>query len=313
MSMIRSALRLGTRGSQLALAQSSSVSNLLATKVGETIEQVIIRTDGDDTSLPLSQIGRPGIFVSALRDALLANRVDFIVHSFKDLPTGVCEGIDLAAVLPREDPRDVLISATGAKLDQLAPRAIVGTSSPRRSEQLKSFRPDLIVKEIRGNVDTRISKVHRGEFDAVILAAAGLNRLSRQQEIVEYLDMNIFIPAPAQGALVVECRADDRDLALRLRKLDHLPTRLTSVAERAILEGISATCQTALGSYACFTAPSGTTLHLIADLAGVNTVGYVQIEMSSSKPIVDEDSAREFGLAGGALLLSGNAKRKIKK
>lgn len=313
MSMIRSALRLGTRGSQLALAQSSSVSNLLATKVGETIEQVIIRTDGDDTSLPLSQIGRPGIFVSALRDALLANRVDFIVHSFKDLPTGVCEGIDLAAVLPREDPRDVLISATGAKLDQLASRAIVGTSSPRRSEQLKSFRPDLIVKEIRGNVDTRISKVHRGEFDAVILAAAGLHRLSRQQEIVEYLDMNIFIPAPAQGALVVECRADDRDLALRLRKLDHLPTRLTSVAERAILEGISATCQTALGSYACFTAQSVTTLHLIADLAGVNTVGYVQIEMSSSKPIVEEDSAREFGLTAGALLLSDNAKRKIKK
>ena len=311
--MIRSALRLGTRGSQLALAQSSSVSNLLATEVGEAIEKVIIRTDGDDTSLPLSQIGRPGIFVSALRDALLANRVDFIVHSFKDLPTGACEGIDLAAVLPREDPRDVLISATGAKLHQLAPGAIVGTSSPRRSEQLKLFRPDLMVKEIRGNVDTRISKVHRGEFDAVILAAAGLHRLSRQQEIVEYLDTSIFIPAPAQGALVVECRSDDHDLALRLRKLDHFPTRLTSVAERAILEGISATCQTALGSYARFTAQSVTTLHLIADLAGVNTVGYVQIEISSSKPIVEEDSAREFGLSAGALLLSDNATRKVKK
>ena len=176
--------------------------------------------------------------------------VDFLVHSYKDLPSLPASGITIAAVPTREDYRDVLVSRDGLRLMELPPGARVGTSSPRRAARIQHLRPDLIVLPIRGNVDTRLRKISEGEFDAGVLAAAGLIRMKKVAEITEYLTIEDLLPAPAQGALAVECRSDDTELLAALAKLDHLPTRLTTTAERAVLSGISATCATAIGAFA---------------------------------------------------------------
>ena len=247
-------LRLGTRGSLLARTQSGLVAQTLADTLGgsvtDLIEEVIIRTEGDDSTVPLQESKTPGLFVNALRDALLDHRVDFIVHSFKDLPSGNVEGITLAAVPTREDIHDVLVSRDNLKLSQLPAGAVVGTSSPRRSAKLLYVRPDLKVVPIRGNVDSRIAKVRRGEYDATILAAAGLKRIGRYDETAEVLGLDILLPAPAQGALAIECRSDDEQTLARLRMLNDWHARLITTAERAVLVGVAATCSTAIGAVA---------------------------------------------------------------
>ncbi len=239
-------VRVGTRGSLLARTQTGLISDRLG-ESGFAIETEIIRTAGDDQTLELHRAPQPGVFVSALRDALLAAQVDVIVHSLKDLPSEPTEGIVLGAVPTREDPRDVLVASTS--LLDLKAGAILGTSSPRRAAFIGRERPDLIVRPIRGNIDTRIAKVRSGEFDAVILAAAGLTRIGRTEDVTEFFAADRCIPAPAQGALGVECRADDVELVEALCGLTDAKAWWDVHAERAVLTGVSATCATAVGAH----------------------------------------------------------------
>jgi len=311
------ALRLGTRGSSLARTQSGHVAQAIAELLGQPVEQavkeVIIRTQGDDTKVPLNESKTPGLFVNALRDALLAGKVDFIVHSFKDLPSSAVEGITLVAVPPREDYHDVLVSQENRKLQELPEGAVVGTSSPRRAAKLKYVRPDLQLVPIRGNIDTRIAKVRNGEYDATILAAAGLNRIGLQDEIAEELRLDILLPAPAQGALAVECRSDDEATLKLLRCLDDAQTRVTTTAERALLIGVAATCSTAVGAIAEF---ADGHLTVRAELSDPERGDYERAEISAplTLPLGSSDSlseAHQLGMWAANKLLSTDLGQRI--
>jgi hydroxymethylbilane synthase len=242
-------LRVGTRPSALALAQSGLVADRLRA-AGHPAELVPVSTHGDRSSAPIATIG-VGVFVSQLRDALAAGEVDVAVHSYKDLPTAPDPRLHLAAVPPREDPRDALVARDGLVLGALPSGARVGTGSPRRAAQLDALGLGLSVVPIRGNVDTRVGKVAAGELDAVVVAAAGLRRLGRIAEATELLDPLQMLPAPAQGALAVECRADDHALAALLAGvLDDAPTRAAVTAERAVLASLEAGCSAPVGALA---------------------------------------------------------------
>jgi hydroxymethylbilane synthase len=242
-------IRIGTRGSALALAQTGTIADALR-RTGENVEIVRVSTPGDRSQAPIAEIG-VGVFTSALRDALLNKQVDVAVHSYKDLPTAGQPGIVLAAVPLREDPRDALIARDGLTLGELPPGSTVGTGSPRRAAQLRALGLGLQVVPIRGNIDTRLHKVHDGELDAVILARAGLVRLGRAQEVTEALDPIQMLPAPAQGALAVECRVDDVDIEHLLRSaVDDAATRAAVTAERAMLAALEAGCSAPVGALA---------------------------------------------------------------
>ncbi|GII88476.1 porphobilinogen deaminase 1 [Sphaerisporangium siamense] len=241
-------LRLGTRRSLMATTQSQRVADRLTALTGRPVELVGVTTFGDVTKAHLAQLGGTGVFVSALRDKLIEGEIDFAVHSLKDLPTASDPRILLAATPPRDDPRDALVGA--AKLADLRPGDKVGTGSPRRVAQLRVLRPDLDYVPIRGNADTRIGKVTSGELAAVVLAAAGLGRLGRAAEISELFDVADVLPAPGQGALAVECRADDHALAELLAVLDDARTRAAVIAERAVLAALEAGCSAPVGAYA---------------------------------------------------------------
>jgi hydroxymethylbilane synthase len=243
-------LRLGTRASALATTQSGLVADLVRAQLGREVELVEITTEGDASSAPLAQLGGTGVFVSALRDALLDGRIDLAVHSLKDLPTGAHEGITLAAVPTREDPRDVVVARDGLTLGELPSGSRVGTGSPRRVSQLHALGLGLDVAGIRGNVDTRIGKVRSGEYDAVVLARAGLARLDRIEEATEVLDPLQMLPAPGQGALAVECRSGDHDLAAELAALEDPRSRASVDAERAVLATLEGGCSAPVGALA---------------------------------------------------------------
>ena len=244
------ALRLGTRRSVLATAQSTLVADLVRERLGRAVELVEITTDGDVSDAPLTQLGGTGVFVSALRDALLDGRVDLEVHSLKDLPTYPCEGVALAAVPTREDPRDVVVARDGLTLGELPAGATIGTGSPRRAAQLHALGLGLEVVDIRGNVDTRIGKVRSRAYDAVVLARAGLVRLGRLDEATEVLDPLQLLPAPGQGALAVECRAEDADLVAALATLEDSRSRASVDAERAVLATLEGGCSAPIGALA---------------------------------------------------------------
>jgi hydroxymethylbilane synthase len=249
-------IRIGTRASELARTQSQLVADAITAGTGRACLLVPVTTSGDVSTQPLSQIGGTGVFVTALRAAVLAGEVDVAVHSLKDLPTAPDGALTLAAVPAREDPRDALVSRGALPLSELPSRARIGTGSPRRAAQLRQLRPDLEVVDIRGNVDTRVRKVADGEVDAVVLARAGLARLGRLDDISEVLDTERMLPAPGQGALAVECRAEDSLLAGVLRdSLEDLAARAAVTAERSLLAALEAGC----------TAPVGA----LAELAGV--------------------------------------------
>jgi hydroxymethylbilane synthase len=243
-------LRVGTRGSALARAQASAVAGGLVGLDRKT-ELVEISTVGDRSTAAIAQVGGTGVFVSALRDALLAGAIDVAVHSYKDLPTAPADGLLLAAVPPREDPRDALVARDGHTLAELPHGARVGTGSPRRIAALLALGLGLDPVPVRGNVDTRLGKVARGELDAVVLARAGLARLDRLDAVTEVLDPLQMLPAPAQGALAVECRADaDAGLLDLLAGLDDPDSRAAVSAERALLAALEAGCTAPVGALA---------------------------------------------------------------
>ncbi|HEX6871332.1 MAG TPA: hydroxymethylbilane synthase [Micromonosporaceae bacterium] len=243
------ALRLGTRGSALALAQAGQVARALTAISGEPVELVEILTDGDRSTAAIPRLG-VGVFVSALRHALAAKEIDFAVHSYKDLPTAPAEGLVIAAVPGREDPRDALITRDGIGLTELGPGARIGTGAPRRMAQVHAWGREFECVPIRGNVDTRLGKVASGELDAVILAMAGLRRLGRTLEVGEVLDPALMLPAPAQGALAVECRNTDTSLVELLGGLDDEPSRAAVEAERALLAALEAGCSAPVAALA---------------------------------------------------------------
>ncbi|PWV82575.1 hydroxymethylbilane synthase [Prauserella marina] len=254
-------IRIGTRGSKLAMAQTGIIAKQL-TDAGQRVEIVPVSTPGDRSMAPIAEIG-VGVFTSALREALLDKQVDVAVHSCKDLPTAPERGISLAAVPVREDPRDALIARDGLTLGELPSGAVVGTGSPRRMAQLRALGLGLEVRPIRGNIDTRIGKVTSGELDAVVLARAGLSRVGRLDVITETLDPIQMLPAPAQGALAVETRVDDVDTEHLLQSIvDDEATRVAVTAERAMLSALEAGCS----------APVGALAEVVEDLDGEGAV-----------------------------------------
>ena len=237
-------IRIGTRGSALALAQAHLVARLLSAH-GATTDLVVVRTQGDrDQMSSLAAIGGQGIFTSALQDALLAGTIDIAVHSAKDLPSTEHDRLELAAFLSRQDPRDVLVARSSRSLDGLPTGARIGTSSRRRIAELRSQRPDIEIVDIRGNIDTRIRLATEGDLDGVILAAAGLHRMGWQHRISAYLPLDRFVPAPAQAALALEIRRDDSGTRRVVSPLDEPDVREALRAERAVLRALGAGCST---------------------------------------------------------------------
>ena len=277
------ALRLGTRRSKLAMAQSGQVAEAVRALTGRPVELVEITTYGDTSREHLAQIGGTGVFVSALRDALLSGEIDFAVHSLKDLPTAQPDDLTLAAIPVREDPRDALIARDGLTFEQLPDGARVGTGSPRRMAQLNAWARSLgrsvEAVPIRGNIDTRIGFVEKGELDAVVLAAAGLTRIGRIDEATQLLSPDVVLPAPGQGALAIECAAVNADLAAQLAELDDPDTRAAVTAERSLLAALEAGCSAPVGA--------------LADLSPSS-----RLRSSRGGPKADEQAVNELHLRG---------------
>jgi len=244
------ALRIGTRGSALALWQARSMAQALHETTGVEPEIIIIKTSGDKfQQTSFSQMGTKGVFIKELEDALLDERIDLAVHSMKDVPTEMPAGLTIAAIGKREDVRDALLSSTGATLATLPQGARVGTSSLRRQSQLLYARGDLRMLELRGNVDTRIEKLKRGDYDAIVLAKAGLDRLGLSTNISEALPHEVSLPAAGQGAIGIETRAADAETLRALSALEHAETRAAVTAERSVLAGLGGGCQVPIGAW----------------------------------------------------------------
>ncbi len=296
----------GTRGSNLALWQAEYVMGRLRARYPDrTFLLKPIQTRGDvDLRSPLAEIGARGVFVKEIESALLSGEIDLGVHSLKDLPSELHPRLTLAAVSPREDPRDVLISAGGLGLDALPSGARIGTGSPRRAAQLKAYRPDLAVQGLRGNVGTRVRKALEGGFDGVVLAAAGLRRLGLEAHVTEYLPLSIVLPAPGQGIVAVEARADDQEVLDIVAAADDPLSRLAARAERAFVQALGGGCTTPLGAFAWV---EGDTLLLEGVLATPDGAKLLRerVEGGAAAPErIGEDLARLILAAGGPEILA---------
>ena len=281
-------LRLGTRRSALALAQAGAVADALRAD-GHDVELVEVVTQGDRSADALTTMGGTGVFVAELRQRLLAGGIDIAVHSLKDLPTDPAAGLAVAAIPLRADPRDALVSRDRLALAELAAGAVVGTGSPRRAAQLRATGLGLEVVPIRGNVDTRLRKVVDGEIDAVVVAAAGLARLGRLDDVAEILDPTQMLPAPGQGALAVECRSDDESLRQTLAaSLDDAATRSAVTAERLLLARLEAGCTAPVGALADIAeGDEGQEIYLRATVVAVD--GSRALRMSATGPVAESD------------------------
>ena len=243
-------LRIGSRGSQLALWQANHISALLR-QHGHEVELEIIKTTGDKiTDVALAKVGTKGMFTKEIEEALAEGRIDLAVHSLKDLPTELSPGFEIAAVTTRENPRDVFCSHKYASIEDLPRGARVGTSSLRRQAQLRAVRPDVDIHPLRGNVDTRLRKLEAGEYDAIILAAAGLNRLGKTESVRQVIPAGVMCPAAGQGALGIEIRAEDTITRQHLLFLDDAAARATTTCERALLNKLGGGCQVPIGAFA---------------------------------------------------------------
>ncbi|WP_332760743.1 hydroxymethylbilane synthase [Pseudarthrobacter sp.] len=316
-------VRIGTRASKLALTQTQQTADQLAAVGGFPVELVHITTEGDVRTGSLSQMGGTGVFVAALRDALLQDTCDVAVHSLKDLPTGAAPGLTIAATPKRADVRDVLCARDGLKLADLPQGAKVGTGSPRRAAQLRAARPDLEVQDIRGNVDTRLGRVPGlpgnaagapGDLDAVVLAAAGLERIGRLDAVSEFFEMDVMLPAPGQGSLAIECRTADAPrkagstegsqgvLAQALAALNDEDTRLAVTAERAVLARLEAGCAAPVGAFAY---RKGSMLYLEAAVCAVD--GTKTVREKKATDGLTEVGATLLGIEVAELLLAAGA------
>lgn len=316
-------LRLGTRRSKLAMAQSGIVADAVREVTGRPVELVEITTYGDTSREHLAQIGGTGVFVTALRDALLRGDVDFAVHSLKDLPTAQPDELVLAAIPEREDPRDVLVARDGLGLDELPRGARIGTGSARRRAQLNAYARshglEFETVPIRGNIDTRIGFVHAGELDAVVLAAAGLHRIGRAAEVTGYLPADLVLPAPGQGALGVECAAghtaDGLSLPDALARLDDPFTRAAVTAERSLLAALEAGCSAPVGALADLLADgqataTGQTTAIEMRLRGVvgTTDGSELVQLTTTGPVPStQQEATALGAELAAEMLAKGA------
>ncbi|MBE4719416.1 hydroxymethylbilane synthase [Pseudarthrobacter sp. AB1] len=316
-------VRIGTRASKLALTQTQQTADQLAAVGGFPVELVHITTEGDVKTGSLSQMGGTGVFVAALRDALLQDICDVAVHSLKDLPTGAALGLTIAATPKRADVRDALCARDGLKLADLPQGAKVGTGSPRRAAQLRAARPDLDVQDIRGNVDTRLGRVPGlpgnaagapGDLDAVVLAAAGLERIGRLDVISEFFELDVMLPAPGQGSLAIECRTADAPrkagstegsqgvLAQALAALNDEDTRLAVTAERAVLARLEAGCAAPVGAFAY---RKGSMLYLEAAVCAVDGTSSVREKKATDG--LTEVGATLLGIEVAELLLAAGA------
>ncbi|MEO8283850.1 MAG: hydroxymethylbilane synthase [Pseudarthrobacter sp.] len=316
-------VRIGTRASKLALTQTQQTADQLAAVGGFPVELVHITTEGDVKTGSLSQMGGTGVFVAALRDALLQETCDVAVHSLKDLPTGAALGLTIAATPRRADVRDVLCARDGLKLADLPRGAKVGTGSPRRAAQLRAARPDLDVQDIRGNVDTRLGRVPGlpgnadtapGDLDAVVLAAAGLERIGRLDTVSEFFETDVMLPAPGQGSLAIECRTADAPrragstegsqgvLAQALAALNDEDTRLAVTAERAVLARLEAGCAAPVGAFA---SRKGSMLYLEAAVCAVDGTKIVREKKATDG--LTEVGATLLGVEVAELLLAAGA------
>jgi hydroxymethylbilane synthase len=287
----------------MAIAQSRQVADMITERTGRPVEIVGVTTLGDVNRAQMTQIGGTGVFVSALREALLAGEVDLAVHSAKDLPAGPAAGIVLAAVPPRDDPRDALAARDGAKLADLVAGARIGTGSPRRVAQLLALRADLRCVPIRGNADTRLGKVGAGEVDGVVLAYAGLARLGSLSAITQVFEPDEMLPAPGQGALAVECRDGEPELAALLGAVCDRASLAAVTAERSLLEALQAGCSAPIGAYAAAAD------QLLMHAAVMSTDGRRALRARGTAPAADarrlgRDLAAELLRAGASDLIS---------
>lgn len=249
--MRKQKIKIGTRGSALALWQAEWVKSELEKRYqGMTVTLTKIKTTGDKIlDVPLAKVGGKGLFVKEIEEAMLANEIDIAVHSMKDVPTFFPDGLHLSCITKREDPRDALLTRNGVTFKELPKGANVGTSSLRRQAQLMNIRPDFVIHQLRGNVDTRLRKLKEGQFDAIILAAAGIKRLGLAENVTEYIDPEISLPAIGQGALGIECRVDDRELNDLIAFFNHDDSRTCVTGERALLRRLEGGCQVPIACY----------------------------------------------------------------
>jgi hydroxymethylbilane synthase len=307
-------LKLGTRGSPLALAQAAQVARQLRERCGRTAVLVTVATPGDESAAPIERLGTTGVFTTTLREALLRGAVDLVVHSGKDLPTAPIPGLQVVAFPAREDPRDALIWPGGTSLEALPPGARIGTGSPRRAALLQAAGPGLQIVPVRGNVDTRLRKLADGEVDALVLAMAGLSRLKRLDAAVTPLDSSLFMPAPAQGVLAVECRTGDSVTAAQLGLLDHAPTRAAAITERGFLAALDAGCSAPAGALAEVTGQPGAepAVHVSGLIAAPDGSSVIRAQMTGA---AGDGETLGRGLAqmlldhGGAALLDRPSRR----
>ncbi|RFA17417.1 hydroxymethylbilane synthase [Subtercola boreus] len=300
-------LRIATRGSALALAQTGMIAAELTRLTGVEVTITVVTTEGDTSRASLASIGGTGVFASALRASLDEGGCDLVVHSLKDLPTAAYPGLVLGAVPLREDPRDALCSRDGLTLDDLPQGSRIGTGSPRRVAQLLSLRPDLRVIDIRGNVDTRLAKVSSGELDAVVLAAAGLTRLGRLDAVSEFFDLSVWPTAPGQGALAIEAREEDS--IPELIEIQHDGTRIGIGAERAVLAALEAGCSAPIGASSTFVGDTLTLSAVVYSADGSAELGSTRsVTLESPGDLAAAEAAAiALGSAIAAQLLSDGA------
>jgi len=300
-------IKIGTRGSKLALWQANWVKSVLEEKFPPyTVELIIIKTRGDKIlDVPLAKVGGKGLFVKEIEHALLTRHIDIAVHSMKDMPAEIPDGLCIGAVPERENPSDVFISRSGLGFDEIDSGSIIGTSSLRRGAQLRHARPDMVIQPLRGNLDTRLKKLHTENLGAIVLAAAGVKRLDLEHKITEYLSPDIILPAIGQGALCIETRSDDPIVGPLVELLDHAPTRTVVKGERAFLNRLEGGCQVPIAGHGKISQNQFILTGLVAEVDGSRL-----IKAENSGPM---DSSEAIGIDLAEELLAKGADKILKK
>ena len=298
-------IKIGTRGSKLALWQANWVKSALQEKFPQhALELIIIKTQGDKIlDVPLAKVGGKGLFVKEIEQALLTRHIDIAVHSMKDMPAEIPDGLCIGAVPERENPLDVFISQSGLGYKELDPGSIIGTSSLRRGAQLRHERPDIVIQPLRGNLDTRLKKLESENIDAIVLAAAGVRRLNLEHKITEYLDPDIILPAIGQGALCIEIRNDDPKIGPLVESMDHAATRTAVKGERAFLNRLQGGCQVPIAGHGTINKEELMLTGLVAEIDGTRIIKGEKSGPLDSAEAIGIDLAEELLARGAAEIL----------